>query len=87
MDYSNELEIQEKIRRLEDKMTRATVNRLTRIEECRERLQYQNAVVREKVCASEGTDSRKEYETLQRYCERQDKSRKNIKKRGELLKE
>jgi hypothetical protein len=87
IDYNTELEIQEKIRRYEDKMMRATLNRITRIEECKEKLQYANQAVREKVQLTEGSDSLKEYETLQRYCDRQVKSRKIIKRKGEELEE
>ena len=60
---------------------KATFNRLSKLEECKEKLQYQNMVIREKVYNVEGSDSQKEYETLQRYCDRQVKSRKLIKRK------
>jgi len=42
IDYSNELEIQEKIRKHEEKMSKAHYNRLKRLEEQRMTLQYQS---------------------------------------------
>ena len=42
IDYTNELEIQEKIRKHEEKMSKAHYNRLKRLEEQRMTLQYQS---------------------------------------------
>ena len=42
IDYTNELEIQEKIRKHEEKMSKAHYNRLKRLEEQRITLQYQS---------------------------------------------
>ena len=44
---------------------------------------YANLAVKEKVSHADASDSKKEYESLNRYCDRQVKSRKFIKKRTE----
>lgn len=64
-------------------MMKATINRVTKIEENKEKLQYYNQLIRDKVNHAEGSDSQKEYETLQRYCDRQVKSSKFIKRKSE----
>ncbi len=57
IDYNTEIEIQERIRRYEEKMMRATMNRGNRIHDCQEKLQYQNQVVRERVHHAESSDN------------------------------
>jgi len=79
IDYNTELEIQEKIRNFEQKMMRATMNRQNRIQESQERLQYQHESVRNRLTHKGSSDHHKIHETLQRYCERQVKSRKTVK--------
>jgi hypothetical protein len=83
VDYNTELEIQEKIRNFEEKMMRATMNRKNRIQESQERLQYQHESVRTRLSHKGSSDHHKIYDTLQRYCERQVKSRKTVKKKIE----
>ena len=64
-------------------MMRAEINRHNRLLEFQEKLSYQNQVVKDKVTHAESSDNQKEYETLNRYCDRQVKSRKFIKKKVE----
>lgn len=70
IDYSNELEIQEKIRKHEEKMNKAHYNRLKRLEEQRLTLQYQSEQHHNRVTHQETGDADKERETLERYCNR-----------------
>lgn len=51
-------------------MMKATLNRMAKLEEQKEKLQYQNQIVRDKVYHAESSDNQKVYETLQRYCDR-----------------
>lgn len=83
IDYSHELEIQEKIRLFEEKMMRATLNRQNKIHESQERLQYQHEIVKSRISNLGQTDHKKVYETLQRYCDRQVKSRKIVTRKTE----
>ena len=87
IDYTNELEIQEKIRKHEEKMSKAHYNRLKRLEEQRMTLQYQSEQHHNRVAFQETGDADKERETLERYYNRQVKSRKAIKQKNEVLDE
>lgn len=62
-------------------MSKAIQNRYSKLEECKDKLSFQNQVVRNRVTNAENSDSQKEYETLNRYCDRQVKSRKLIKRK------
>ena len=78
-----EIEIQEKIKRNEEKMQRAFYNKLRRLEEQKANLQYQSEQVRNRLNQACSDVSHKEHETLNRYCERQLKSSKILKRKQE----
>ena len=64
-------------------MQRALFNKLKRLEEQRANLQYQSEQLRNRVKDAQSEVSHKEKETLNRYCERQLKSSKFIKRKAE----
>ncbi len=49
IDYNNEIEIQEKIRKNEEKMNRAFLNRMKKLEEQKSNLQYQSQQLNERL--------------------------------------
>ncbi len=76
-DYENE--IQDKIRKHEEKMARAFLNRMRKLEEQKANLQYQSQKINQRLGHANESDNHLEHETLQRYCQRQQKSQKSIK--------
>jgi hypothetical protein len=76
-----EMEIQDKIRRNEDKMQRAFYNKLRRLEEQKANLHYQSEQVKSRLNQASSEVSHKEHDTLNRYCERQLKSSKFLKRK------
>ncbi|CDW83764.1 UNKNOWN [Stylonychia lemnae] len=80
-ESSTEREIQQKIMNFEEKMLRAALRKQEALERERDRINSQHQLLRQRRNNMITEYSQKEYGTLQRYCDRQSRSKRLLKKK------